>query len=185
VDSSNVGDHLYKEALESAKRVQEYVRETQEKIEQEASKAYVNATSKRMMDRLKLDRIKAVYAYLGRTPPDCFPPEAIDIIAVVSNDAFMDTIDPEVRADVEHAARLAMRQHAMKSELDSSSQQDEGENLEELSPSSLAIDDHPSVFVNEKQFVDLMNEVIRRTRGYTRTYLLPMPGSRVKWEEPT
>ena len=189
VDSSNVGDHLYKEALESAKRVQEYARETQQRIEKEASKAYVNATSKRMMDRLKLDRIKAVYAYLGRTPPDCFPPEAIDIITVVSNDAFMDTIDPEVRADVEHAARLAMRQHAIRSEQDSSSQAGEDDNtlpdVAELSASSLAIDDHPSVFVTEKQFVDLMNEVIRRTRGYTRTYLLPMPGSRVKWEEPT
>jgi len=190
VDPSNVGDHLYKEAMESAKRVQEYARETQERIEKEASKAYVNATSKKMMDRLKLDRIKAVYAYLGRTPPDCFPPEAIDIIAVVSNDAFMDTIDPEVRADVEHAARLAMRQHAIRAEQDASSRAgSEDDNnlpdLAELSASSLAIDDHPSVFVTEKQFVDLMNEVIRRTRGYTRTYLLPMPGSRVKWEEPT
>lgn len=182
VTAANVGEHLYQEALESAKRVQEYVKSTHDSIDKEASKAYVNASSQKMMERLKLDRIKAVYAYLAQTPADCFPPESIDIIAVVSNEKFMDTIDPEVRADVELAARLAMRQESLRS------QQSAGEpspTLTDMSESSLVIEEHPSVFVTESTFINLMNEVIRRTRGYTRAYLLPMPGTRKKWEEPT
>eukprot|EP00889_Picochlorum_renovo_P000958 jgi/Picre1/27988/NNA_000949.t1 len=182
VTAANVGEHLYQEALESAKRVQEYVKSTHDSIDKEASKAYVNASSQKMMERLKLDRIKAVYAYLAQTPADCFPPESIDIIGVVSNEKFMDTIDPEVRADVELAARLAMRQESLRSE------QSAGEpspTLTDMSESSLVIEEHPSVFVTESTFINLMNEVIRRTRGYTRAYLLPMPGTRKKWEEPT
>lgn len=174
VDPSNVGEHLYQEALESAKRSRNNVRETQERIDQAASKAYVNASSQKMMNRLKLDRIKAVYAYLARTPSDCFPPESIDIINVVSNETFMDTIDPEVRADVEYAAKLAMRRHAKK----------QGD-LSDGEASALSIDEERSLFITESEFVDLMDEVIQRTRGYTRAYLLPMPGMRAKWEEPT
>lgn len=174
VDPSNVGEHLYKEALESAKRNQDYVKETQERIDQAASKAYVNASSQKMMDRLKLDRIKAVYAYLARTPSDCFPPESIDIISIVSNERFMDTIDPEVRADVEHAAKLAMSRHVKKQD-----------DLSDGNGSAWSIDDEQTLFITESEFIELMNEVIQRTRGYTRAYLLPMPGMRAKWEEPT
>lgn len=174
VDPRNVGEHLYKEALESAKRNQDYVREVQAKIDEAASKAYVNASSQKMMERLRLDRIKAVYAYLARTPSDCFPPESINIMAVVSNERFMDTIDPEVRADVEHAAKLAMSRHLKK--------QDE---LSDGDGSAYSLDEEQTLFMTESEFIDLMNEVIQRTRGYTRAYLLPMPGMRAKWEEPT
>lgn len=174
VDPRNVGEHLYKEAIESSKRVQEYVRETQEKIDQDASKAYVNESSQKIMDRLRLDRIKAVYAYLAKTPSDCFPPESINIISIVSNEKFMDTIDPEVRADVEHAAKLAMSRHAEK--------QDE---ISDGDGSAYSLDDEQTLFITESEFIELMNEVIQRTRGYTRAYLLPMPGMRCKWEEPT
>lgn len=182
VNAANVGEHLYQEALESAKRVQEYVKSTHDSIDKESSKAYVNASSQKMMERLKLDRIKAVYAYLAQTPADCFPPESIDIIAVVSNEKFMDTIDPEVRADVELAARLAMRQESLRSQ---QTADEPSPTLTDMSESSLVIEEHPSVFISENAFVNLMNEVIRRTRGYTRAYLLPMPGTRKKWEEPT
>ena len=51
--------------------------------------------------------------------------------------------------------------------------------------SAYSLDEERNLFITESEFIDLMNEVIQRTRGYTRTYLLPMPGMRSKWEEPT
>ena len=162
-----VGEHLYQEALESAKRIQESREETYRQVDSDASKTHVNAVSHRMMERLKRERIQAVFAYLARTPVDCMPPESIDIVAVVSNERFMDTIDPEVRADVELAAKIAMQRVLM----------EDGDNHE--------TNTETVCYVTEAEFVECMYEVISRTRGYTRTYLLPMPGTRVKWEEPT
>ena len=185
---TNIGDHLYKAALESAERTAKQANEVREAVYRDASTAHVNAVSERMMERLKMERIKAIYAYLGHTPSDCFAPESIDIIAVVSDSEFMETIDPEVRADVEHAARLAMRRHALLNEEDSKENNDASPSaaaLSQISASSSSIEGHPAIYVTEEFFVQLMNEVIRRTRGFTRNYLLPMPGTRKKWEEPT
>lgn len=184
----NIGEHLYKAALESAERAEKLANEVCEAVHRDASTAHVNAVSERMMERLKVERIKAVYAYLGHTPSDCFAPESIDIIAVVSDSEFMETIDPEVRADVEHAARLAMRRHALLNEDDSKENNESSPSataLSQISASSSSIEGHPAIYVSEEYFLKLMNEVIRRTRGFTRNYLLPMPGTRKKWEEPT
>eukprot|EP00890_Picochlorum_soloecismus_P001471 jgi/Picsp_1/2324/NSC_05787-R1_protein len=185
---TNIGDHLYKAALESAERAQKQANQIREAVQRDASTAHVNAVSERMMERLKMERIKAIYAYLGHTPSDYFAPESIDIIDVVSDSEFMETIDPEVRADVEHAARLAMRRHALLDEEDSKENNDASPSaaaLSQISASSSSIEGHPAIYVTEDFFVKLMNEVIRRTRGFTRNYLLPMPGTRKKWEEPT
>ena len=180
--SSNVGEHLYHEALESAKRIQENREKTNLLVDMEASRTHVNASSQRMIERLKLDRIKAVFAYLARTPADCLPPESIDIVAVVSNDRFMDTIDPEVRADVELAAKIALRRKRNGDVLEAA-----GDGCDDGNGNHTDDEDdmQPSAYITETEFVECMYEVIDRTRGYTRTYLLPMPGTRVKWEEPT
>ena len=184
--TGNVGQHLYQEALESAKRMEEFRNQTNHQVDMEASKTHVNASSQRMIERLKLDRIKAVFAYLARTPADCLPPESIDIVAIVSNEVFMDTIDPEVRADVELAAKIALRRKKAGDVLESAGRGDacgpRGDGREAMAGDD---DDDISVYITETEFVECMYEVIDRTRGYTRTYLLPMPGTRVKWEEPT
>lgn len=180
--TSNVGEHLYQEALESARRIQESRDKTYQQVDMEASKTHVNASSQRMMERLKRERIHAVFAYLARTPVDCLPPESIDIVAVVSNERFMDTIDPEVRADVELAAKIAMRRKANGQGGEGGAR---GLVLESAGAADDGAGDEPSVHVTEDEFVECMYEVISRTRGYTRTYLLPMPGTRVKWQEPT
>ena len=185
--TGNVGEHLYQEALESAKRIEEFRNKTHHQVDMEASRTHVNACSQRMIERLKLDRIKAVFAYLARTPADCLPPESIDIVAVVSNDSFMDTIDPEVRADVELAAKIALRRKKAGDVLEAAGNAcgTRGDGRDGRNGDEDNEDDEVSVYITETEFVECMYEVIDRTRGYTRTYLLPMPGTRVKWEEPT
>ena len=182
--TGNVGEHLYQEALESAKRIEDFRNKTNHQVDMEASRTHVNASSQRMIERLKLDRIKAVFAYLARTPADCLPTESIDIVAIVSNEVFMDTIDPEVRADVELAAKIALRRKEAGDVLEAGGNacgtRGDGGNGEDDDNG-----DETSVYITETEFVECMYEVIDRTRGYTRTYLLPMPGTRVKWEEPT
>lgn len=178
-----IGEHLYAAALASSTRAQQHAEEARRRAEAEAASTHVNALSVRMMERLKKERFKAVYAYLGKVAPGEAPPPALDLRGAVSDEHLMDTVDPEVRADVEHAARLLAAHEA--EARSSASGADAHSGVVSRGRPGSAGGSAPVGVVDEQGFVALMQEVLARTRGVTRQYLLPLPGSRKKWDDPT
>lgn len=179
-----IGDYLYMAAKKSIAKATKAEEEAAKKAKLEASTTHVNQLSDKMMDRLKNERLKAIFNYLlgcaangnaangsgGDLDPisDVYEGvvcrEHVDLEGVIKDERFMDTIDPEVRTDVEHAAALWLQKqnnhkvHGMKGPL----------------------------YIDVETFTDLMHEVLNKTRGIARRYLMPLgSSSRRKWEEPS
>jgi hypothetical protein len=127
----------------------------------------------------------------------------------------MASLDPEVRADVEHAARILAREAACSMAGEEGgeggddweeAEADSGAASGQERPGPMAAADggelgalparpqqqchpqHASLAVGVDEFVALMEEALQRTRGLARAYLSALPASaagRRKWEEPT
>ena len=223
-----IGEHLYSAALESSARAVAHADAARQKAHADAGSVHVNSLSIKMMDRLKKERLSAIFVYLSsRSGPYEAPPREIDLLGLLRDEAFLDTIDPEVRADVEHAARLLKKtllrrggggedHHTSEAgvvenpffEEDQenggggdgwTSHPDHHPPLSARSAASTApssIGPAPpqrealwgssrSGEVTEAGFIALMLEVLHRTRGIARQYLMPLPPTRKKWDDPT
>lgn len=181
-NARDIGEHLYSAALESAAKVQALNQAAKKQAQERSEVVYVNPTSLKMMEKLKRERFRAVYAYLGNSRSTAStPPESLDLIEVLGDDVFMDTIDPEVRADIEHAGRLLMKRRKKKEQQQKQQQEDVGDDQEQQQGEGTSMHDA----VAESEFIELMMDVINRTRGISRQYLQPMPPARKKWEDPT
>lgn len=108
----------------------------------------------------------------------------------------MNSIDPEVRADVEYAARLLARNisRLLDSEMDNESVR----SVNAASPSKSSVKSMASAQQQQlmlgaslagditlEGFIVLMEEVLEKTKGIARQYLQPLPSTRNKFQEPT
>ncbi|KAL4431755.1 hypothetical protein ABPG77_002971 [Micractinium sp. CCAP 211/92] len=202
-EGAPIGEYLYSikaEWDEKAARLREV---QQRRAQKNAASTFVNNRSERLVDRLKRERFRAIFEYLRRDSPS----PVLNLLETVQEEPFMDTIDPEVRADIEYAGRLLAK---------SIGQRQAAERLRDCASSAPAADASSggpletartagSSFVTANTgaggassygqstngevdaagFVSLMEDVIARTKGLTRQYLLPMPSGRQKFEEPT
>ncbi|KFM25825.1 hypothetical protein F751_1439 [Auxenochlorella protothecoides] len=197
--------HLYGVAAQHAKRAAAQAEAERRRAERDAASTFVNASSQRMVEALKRERFGSIFAYLAG---DDAADADLDLCAVVQvaqwvvfvwwgDEEFMDTIDPEVRADVEYAARLlqtAAQSDGPADDQDTASQGD-GQHPLAASPASPdrelqtpnAAPQRRSALgpVSLELFCVLMEEVLAQTKGIARTYLLPLAPSRKKFEEPT
>ena len=152
-----IGEYLYSLGDKYSKKNSKYKDLILKKDELDRSRVYVNPVSERIMESLRFERLRAIFAYLvsgnkdssfeghdsGSEICECgsitarsyevdrpltassevecdsslkkssetsfnqeIQNERIDLLATVQNNDFMCTIDPEVRADIEHAADL-------------------------------------------------------------------------------
>lgn len=102
-----VGDILYTAARQSQSRAVAQVEEARRQAEQQASTVHITKVSTKLMDKLKKERFKAIFAYLkSAAAPGERGPREINLLGILQDEKFMDTIDPEVRTDLEHAGRL-------------------------------------------------------------------------------
>jgi hypothetical protein len=104
-----IGEHLYTAALQSSAKAEAQAEAARKQALHQAASVHVNGVSVKMMERLQRERLGAVFAYLARVDASKMIPLEINLLEVLNDDIFMDTIDPEVRADVEHAGRLLRR----------------------------------------------------------------------------
>uniref|UniRef100_A0A1D1ZUM1 PFU domain-containing protein n=2 Tax=Auxenochlorella protothecoides TaxID=3075 RepID=A0A1D1ZUM1_AUXPR len=194
VRGGSIGEHLYGVAAQHAKRAAAQAEAERRRAERDAASTFVNASSQRMVEALKRERFGSIFAYLAG---DDAADADLDLCAVVQDEEFMDTIDPEVRADVEYAARLlqtAAQSDGPADDQDTASQGD-GQHPLAASPASPdrelqtpnAAPQRRSALgpVSLELFCVLMEEVLAQTKGIARTYLLPLAPSRKKFEEPT
>ena len=114
--------------------------------------------------------------------------------SLLQDEEFMNTIDPEVRADIEYAARILSktlgRRAAVETDAlqDSAASQPAGASPHAAASNRLAAVCAQSIAgeVDMPGFVVLMEEVLERSRGISRGYLLPMPtAERRNHEEPS
>ncbi|KAL4440425.1 hypothetical protein ABPG75_003426 [Micractinium tetrahymenae] len=202
-EGAPIGEYLYSIKAEWDEKAAR-VREVQERrAQQNASSTFVNHRSERLVDRLKRERFRAIFDYLRRGSPA----PVLNLLETVQDETFMDTIDPEVRADVEYAGRLLAksigRRQASERLRDCASSAPTGD--ASSGPPLETARTAASSFVTANTgagttspygqstngevdgagFVALMEEVVARTKGLTRQYLLPMPSGRQKFDEPT
>ncbi|KAH7624763.1 hypothetical protein Ndes2526B_g00132 [Nannochloris sp. 'desiccata'] len=233
-----IGEHLYTAALQSSAKAQAQAEAARKQALHQAASVHVNSVSIKMMERLQQERLRAIFAYLARVGPSQMIPMEINLLNVLNDEEFMDTIDPEVRADVEHAGKLLRKtikiqrqQQQQQNGWDSDGtvadvdKSERGDSVNENDDSvawslkvplssvahrgssaggaSVATSNTTTAVpvphsekealwamshngeVTETGFVALMSEVLDRTRGIARQYLLPLPSTRRKWEEPT
>jgi hypothetical protein len=231
--SGPIGEHLYTAALQSSAKAEAQAEAARKQALHQAASVHVNTASIRMMERLQRERLSAIFSYLARVGPSEMIPMDINLLEVVHDEEFMDTIDPEVRADVEHAARILRKTILTKQQVeqqqngvadDSSDVHDAVDGNEvadgvdnnntggeenwalkalvsssattttimtRAGSASIATEREAAWSmsqggeVTESGFIALMSEVLDRTRGIARQYLLPLPSTRRKWEEPT
>ncbi|PRW39076.1 expressed ef-hand domain-containing isoform A [Chlorella sorokiniana] len=188
-DGAPIGERLYSIKAEWDDKAARLRREQERRAARDAASTYVNNKSEKLVDRLKRERFRAVFDYLRRGAPA----PVVNLLEAVQDVAFMDTIDPEVRADVEFAARaldkaIARRQAAeglqdcATSAVPASSQRSSSTAASAAAPPYAQSTNGE---VDAAGFVALMEEVVARTKGLTRQYLLPMPSTRAKFEEPS
>jgi hypothetical protein len=233
-----IGEHLYTAALQSSAKAEAHAEAARKHALHQAASVHVNIVSIKMMEKLQRERLQAIFAYLARVGPSEMIPTEINLLEVVYDEEFMDTIDPEVRADVEHAGRLLRKtilskQHQQEHEngtaadVDTTADAipteatgeegvtgtiDDTNNVDEqgwalksltsarggsaggasVATTTAAHPEREALWavsqygeVSESGFIALMSEVLDRTRGIARQYLLPLPSTRRKWEEPT
>jgi phage terminase small subunit len=232
-----IGEHLYTAALQSSAKAEAQAEAARKQALHQAASVHVNSVSIKLMEKLQRERLTAVFAYLARVGPSQMIPTEINLLEVLNDEEFMDTIDPEVRADVEHAGKLLRRTikaHQQQNGAGSAAALNESEtgdsarvdttsiNINEnddtvgkwslkvsssssarggsaggasvatTNAASVAHPERKALWamshngeVTEIGFIALMSEVLDRTRGIARQYLLPLPSTRKKWEEPT
>eukprot|EP00887_Chlorella_sp_A99_P002366 scaffold10.g2366.t1 len=194
-----VGDHLYQISSEWEERAHAARAATEHRAAADAASTYVNQRSERLVAKLKHERFHAIFGYLQRGQPR----RTVQLLELVGDGEFMDTIDPEVRTDIEYAARILARAVQRRSAggdalADSASSAAPGGGV----PDGVGADNYGSGpgaprlaavcaesragEVDLAGFVVLMEEVLERSKGISRQYLLPMPTSeRRKFEEPS
>lgn len=145
-----IGEYLYSVKQESDRKAVEMEHAAIEAAAKESSESKVNDRSHMLVNKLKKERFTAIYQYLSARENDSYSTgtAGVDLIETVDDESFMDTIDPEVRADVEFASRLLLKREG------------------------------GSKTVNCELFCDLMEGVLERTRGLCRQYLLPTSHNR-------
>lgn len=104
-----IGEHLYTAALQSSAKAEAQAKAARKQASLQAASVHVNSVSIKLMEKLQRERLKAIYAYLARVGSSQMIPMEINLLEVLKDEDFMDTIDPEVRADVEHAGKLLRR----------------------------------------------------------------------------
>ncbi|PSC72051.1 expressed ef-hand domain-containing [Micractinium conductrix] len=217
-EGAPIGEYLYSIKAEWEQKAAAVRGAQERRAARNASSTFVNDRSERLVDRLKRERFRAVFEYLRQ----CDPAPVVNLLDVVQDDCFMDTIDPEVRADIEYAgsllAKSIARRQASERLCDCATSARQGGPASVLSPSSgIALESARSSGATSgfataagtapgasaasaaqpayaqstsgeldcAGFVALMEDVVGRTRGLTRQYLLPMPSARQKFEEPS
>jgi hypothetical protein len=179
-----IGEYLYSVKQVQDQKAQETKSAAVEAAVRAASEPKVNPKSERLMERVKQERFRAIFNYLQSRPvggsssnsdqQQAVPQSSssavvpsINLVAIVSDESFMDSIDPEVRADIEYATQLFLKSQQRQLQSDPSN----------------------SVIINRitaSQFAALMDRVLAKTRGLARNYLLPMAQTRkAKFQQPT
>ncbi|DBA68524.1 TPA: hypothetical protein ACH3X2_013618 [Trebouxia sp. C0005] len=182
-----VGEYLYGMRFEFEDK-KEYLNElSKQQFDLAATTHYTTGRSQTLMARLKAKRFSQIFNYLDQDQAG-----VIDLLDLAtSEEGLMDTLDPEVRADVEAAAHvLAAHQPtppASQDEEQGGKDADEEEDPQDsgfitkmfdkvattgLGPSSLPTK------VTPQHFQVLMEAALALTRGVPRAYLLPSPQQR-------
>ncbi|DBA68546.1 TPA: hypothetical protein ACH3X2_013610 [Trebouxia sp. C0005] len=182
-----VGEYLYGMRFEFEDK-KEYLNElSKQQFDLAATTHYTTGRSQTLMARLKAKRFSQIFNYLDQDQAG-----VIDLLDLAtSEEGLMDTLDPEVRADVEAAAHvLAAHQPtppASQDEEQGGKDADEEEDPQDsgfitkmfdkvattgLCPSSLPTK------VTPQHFQVLMEAALALTRGVPRAYLLPSPQQR-------
>jgi len=180
-----IGEYLYSVKQVQDQKAQKMKSAAVEAAVRAASEPKVNPKSERLMEKVKQERFRAIFNYLQSRPvggsssnsdqQQAIPQSSssaavvpsINLVAIVSDESFMDSIDPEVRADIEYATQLFLKSQQRQLQSDPSN----------------------SVIINRitaSQFAALMDRVLAKTRGLARNYLLPMAQTRkAKFQQPT
>lgn len=217
--AGDIGDYLYSAAKKASAKASKAEEEAARKAKIDASTTHVNKLSDKMMERLKNERLRAIFNYLLGWPGGLVDAadqksdtslagmieQQLNLLGVIGDEQFMDTIDPEVRTDIEHAARLFLQQQSVvvgerAKALPPVSDNEENQPPAESSSSSWNSSNYEPegyygayypatdtpVTIDFDMFADLMHEVLNKTRGIARRYLMPLgSSSRKKWEEPS
>ncbi|CAK0783303.1 hypothetical protein CVIRNUC_006502 [Coccomyxa viridis] len=173
-----VGEWLYTKWEESEGKRAERDSSNAAERDAHAARVYTNTRSERMVDELKARRFRQIFAYLDQDGTGL-----LDLMALVTEDELdiMQTLDAEVRADVEAAARLLARQvqatgpnSPQVSSVDSPASMAPMADIDlPMDPGHVSKDGLP--LVDADTFAKLLSEVVKRGRGHPRAYLLPSP----------
>ncbi|CAL5220772.1 g2838 [Coccomyxa viridis] len=173
-----VGDWLYTKWAESEGRKAEQVNSSVAERNASASTKYTTNRSERLVEELKARRFRQIFTYLDQDGTGL-----LDVMALVTEDELdlMRTLDAEVRADVEAAARLLARQLQAQggnspgiTSVDGLVSGSPAADLDiTVDPSHVSKDGLP--LIDADTFSKLLAEVVKRGRGHPRAYLLPSP----------
>ncbi|KAK9823252.1 hypothetical protein WJX72_001357 [[Myrmecia] bisecta] len=169
-----IGEYLYGMRHEAEDK-NEYISEmSRQQQHQEANMGYTTNHSQQLIARLKTKRFQQIFEYLDQDRDG-----ALDLVALVAEDLeLLETLDPEVRADVEMAARILARGHKLANSsshpgsVPATPRTDGGLSTDQPLPAS------EGVLVDLEGFKGLMEEALKRGRGVPRSYLLPSPHPR-------
>ncbi|EIE23420.1 hypothetical protein COCSUDRAFT_41669 [Coccomyxa subellipsoidea C-169] len=167
-----VGDYLYSKWAEYEGRKAALSASMDAERETAASTVKTTGRSGRLADRLRAKRFHQIFSYLDHE--GC---GVLDLLALAALDehGLMKTLDAEVAADVEAAARLLARQlqHSRQGLMNGGMDKDD---CMTPPPAGQGADDSYALpLVDAHHFLRLMEEVIVRGRGGPRAYLLPSP----------
>ncbi|BDA47284.1 hypothetical protein COCOBI_10-1300 [Coccomyxa sp. Obi] len=171
-----VGEYLYSKWAEYEGRKAALSASFEAERESAASAVKTTGRSGRLADRLRAKRFRQIFAYLDQEDSG-----ALDLLATVALDenGLMRTLDAEVAADVEAAARLLARQLQQQRQGLAHAGAD-GDDCVTPPPARQGTTSpgQPTLpLVDAPQFARLMEEVLARERGPPRAYLLPSPVS--------
>ncbi|KAK9818631.1 hypothetical protein WJX74_005925 [Apatococcus lobatus] len=178
-----VGDYLYGLREGQQDRIGLRGELVQAQFAAEASMPHANARSRTLMARLQARRFRQIYEYLAQVGE--VYGQGLDLIGLVTSggEGLLDTLDGEVKADVEAAARL-LAARGMPPAQDPARQLNPMEAIPtglDLLPAQAEAGDAPSppeaqqLLITLEAFVGLMAEVVAAGRGIPRAYLLPSP----------
>lgn len=167
-----VGNRLFDTSREWEDRKVGAKAQKEQEIKQTMTATHTNAASKAMMGKLKAKRFRQIFQYLEqRSGHD----ETVELLTMVFGEdkTTMESLDEEVRADVEAAAQILFGRIGSRPGSGSGKGSD-----------SESDEDSPAGEVDLLQFAGLMEEVLKKHR-HVRAYLLPSTAPRKKWDEPT
>ncbi|CAG9467062.1 unnamed protein product [Pedinophyceae sp. YPF-701] len=164
-----IGDYLYQKELERRQKMEVLAKDTEARRQAVASRR-PNASSQRYLEALRGRRFKQVFFYLLQNLGPASGAKgapAIDMDPLlVPGNPVMESMDGEVRADVEAAAQLLLAKGRSP--------------VKGRSPKKA-----PRPLATEEVFTALMQEVIATSTIKSRTYLLPVSRQRATDENLT
>ncbi|KAK9799846.1 hypothetical protein WJX73_009342 [Symbiochloris irregularis] len=171
-EGQSIGDYLYAVGQDSARHLEELQRNFETTLAQMSSEPHTQAKSARLVERLKAKRLGQVFDYLV-SAHQADGEDRLDLGAL--DPQVLDTLDWEVRADVDAAVRLhesRMSREGGQAQRDRF--RDSTASADQV-PSLVDLANMDSSRVEQEQFVGLMMQVLQRSAGVPRAYLLPAP----------